>query len=304
MLTRRVVNANADVLDEIEGLAYETRLELEERFDKLEISLQALAAPQKDTSADDTAELRKIQEEMESTQKWLTTLAQISKHIDRARSDASTDVSATQKSRYTQVATLGDLISASRITSDGLQKFSGSLTKVTNKLEDHLQQMNNRKQSLSVQNTQVSDTIEGVRQQVQNEQDVIKTCLSICDEVSEEAEKVRENVFENVRAGKDSSQIIVSSIGDLIVARNVTAESGAIQCLGQMPGATVQHVSSDRTTLLHSARNSAADRNAKEGYFGEAAGPEKAKGRKARGKEDGAQNGILYDIQYGKGYNL
>jgi hypothetical protein len=229
-MTRRVVNATAEVLDQVEGLLKETKLELEEEFSKLDRRLRVIASPKTSSFADNEVELKWIEGEKESTKNWLATLVQISKHINEARFNASTDISTTQTRGYIQVATLGDLISAAHISSAGLHRCSGDLVKVTNKLEDHLRQIDNRARRLSISQIQVSHNSEA-RREGQQEQDRIQSCISVCDKVAELTEKVRTNTFDRVSAGQESFQVIISNIRDLLSARSVTAGTKATQLL-------------------------------------------------------------------------
>ena len=71
----------------------------------------------------------------------------------------------------------------------------------------------------------------------------IRQCLNICMQASEEAEKVRVNIVEDVTTAEDSRQILVSTVGDLITARRVNAGARSLQCIGQMSDETLQHMS-------------------------------------------------------------
>jgi hypothetical protein len=84
------------------------------------------------------------------------------------------------------------------------------------------------------------------RKQVQEEWDSIKQCLTICAQASEHVDQVRTNVFENVSAAQDAHQVIVATFGDLLSAKQVTAEVGATQWLGQMSDTILQQLSRDR----------------------------------------------------------
>jgi hypothetical protein len=71
----------------------------------------------------------------------------------------------------------------------------------------------------------------------------IRQCLNICMHASEEAEKVRVNIVEDITTAEDSRQVLVSTIGDLITARRVDAGARSLQCIGQMSDETLQQLS-------------------------------------------------------------
>lgn len=51
------------------------------------------------------------------------------------------------------------------------------------------------------------------------------------------------NTFEDISVAEDGRQFIISTTGDRIFARKITAAAGAAQCLGQMSDDTAQHIS-------------------------------------------------------------
>ena len=80
------------------------------------------------------------------------------------------------------------------------------------------------------------------RQQAEEEKNTTTQSLVICARASEEAEKAQVNVFEDITAAQAADQTIVATLGDLISAKRVTADVGAIQRLGQMSDVSLQHL--------------------------------------------------------------
>jgi hypothetical protein len=68
------------------------------------------------------------------------------------------------------------------------------------------------------------------------------------EEMDRQVDRVRTNVFEDVSADERAHHIIVSTNGDVISARRVTAKTESAQWLGQMSDATVQQLSRDRAS--------------------------------------------------------
>jgi hypothetical protein len=87
---------------------------------------------------------------------------------------------------------------------------------------------------------------------IAEEIDSIKMCLSVCNDAKKHVAEVRINVFEDVAAAEDADQIIVSTFGDLISAKRVTAGIGATQWLGQMSDAALQDLARGRGINLSS----------------------------------------------------
>ena len=57
------------------------------------------------------------------------------------------------------------------------------------------------------------------------------------------------NSFEDVSVEEDGRQFILSTTGDLILARKVTTATRAVQCLGQVSDETAQQISKDSSHI-------------------------------------------------------
>lgn len=120
------------------------------------------------------------------------------------------------------------------------------LANTTSDLEDRVQEINGRLQTLSLKATTASIEAATEREKVQEEKDSTNQCLTICAQASQHINQVRTHVFEDISADRDAHQVIVSTSGDLIVAKRISAGVGATQWLGQMPEAVIQQLSRDR----------------------------------------------------------
>ena len=120
------------------------------------------------------------------------------------------------------------------------------ITNTISELEEHLQKIDNRLQNPSLRGARMSDEIAAEGQQVQEESESIKQCLSICAQASEQLDKVRINVFDDVSSDQESHQVVVSTLGDLISARRVNAGMKSMHWLGQMSDDSLQQLSQNR----------------------------------------------------------
>ena len=84
------------------------------------------------------------------------------------------------------------------------------------------------------------------QKKMQEEINSIKQSLAICAKASEDASTDRVNIFDEVTLGEDGHQVIVSTIGDLINARKISAGARSIQLLGQMSDVTIQNIGRHR----------------------------------------------------------
>jgi TolA-binding protein len=138
------------------------------------------------------------------------------------------------------------------ISASAVQDFKDMLKDTKTDLEDRLENLYDKLETLSIQEVGENNKNIAGRRRIQEEIDSAKECLAVCAQASEHADKVRTNVFEDVTAAQDSDQVVVSTVGDLILAKHVTAGVGATQWLGQISNATLQQLARSRGIDLSS----------------------------------------------------
>jgi DNA repair exonuclease SbcCD ATPase subunit len=106
----------ADVLKECKERLTDTTLELERQLQEIENRLQTLSSQGARMSGEDSAERERVQEEKESIKQCLSICAEASQQVKETRTNVFGDVYAGEDSHQIVVATLGDLISANRVT--------------------------------------------------------------------------------------------------------------------------------------------------------------------------------------------
>ena len=137
------------------------------------------------------------------------------------------------------------------LSANAVEEFKDTLENTRTDLQDHLETLNDKLETLNVQKSSAADVNIAEREQVREEIDSAKECLVVCAQASEHVDKVRTNVFEDVSAAQDAHQLIVSTFGDLISAKRVTADAGATQWLGQISDAALQQLTRSRGIDLH-----------------------------------------------------
>ncbi|KAH6661716.1 hypothetical protein B0J14DRAFT_526010, partial [Halenospora varia] len=146
--------------------------------------------------------------------------------------------------KSTIMIALGDAnMRTSAVTTSALKEYKDLVTNATVDLEEHLREINDRLQSFAPQGPTLSIESTVKQQEIQEEKDSIKQCLAICAQASMQADKDRINIFEDISTADDDHVVIVSTIGDLISARRVTAGARSQQWLRQIPDATLQQLS-------------------------------------------------------------
>jgi hypothetical protein len=249
MWNSRTAAVTADVLKEYKELIANTTTDLEDHLQEIERKLQTLPLRGDTISDEDVAERERMQKEKDSTKQCLAICAQVLEQVSQVRPNVFEDISAANDAHQVDISTRGGLIPAKRVTAKVLEEFQDKLTATTSDLNENLQKINIRLQRHPSPGARILDEDTAERKRLQEEFDSIKQCLAICTQASEKADQVRTNVFEDVSAAKDAHQLIISTLGDLVLAKQVTAGLGADQWLGQMADATVQQLSRDRVDI-------------------------------------------------------
>ena len=249
MWNSRTAAVTADVLKEYKELIANTTTDLEDHLQEIERKLQTLPLRGDTISDEDVAERERMQKEKDSTKQCLAICAQVLEQVSQVRPNVFEDISAANDAHQVDISTRGGLIPAKRVTAKVLKEFQDKLTATTSDLNENLQKINIRLQRHPSPGARILDEDTAERKRLQEEFDSIKQCLAICTQASEKADQVRTNVFEDVSAAKDAHQLIISTLGDLVLAKQVTAGLGADQWLGQMADATVQQLSRDRVDI-------------------------------------------------------
>ena len=209
----------------------DTKADLEEHLCRIDDRLQDIAP--RASQAKDADDLKRMREEKNSTLNCLDICAQVSTYIEQYQATAIKNMSTS--SDETQDLTIrlpGKSGDSGQVTAIALNECSEKLRNTTTELQKRLGFIHDRLNSTS---TIDPSTIEEERRSIQR-------CLDICDEAAFEAEKARTNTFEDVAVAEDSRQVVVSTVGDLISAKRVTAGARSLQLAGQMSDSSLQHI--------------------------------------------------------------
>ncbi|KAA8646025.1 uncharacterized protein ATNIH1004_007447 [Aspergillus tanneri] len=175
------------------------------------------------------------------------------------------------------IALGGATFRQANVTANVLDEYRQMIAEATSDLQDHLQGINERVESLEQKGpVQDSDADLSV---IMEEKESTEQCLAICSQVSRFIEaaqkrlprgshtdrtlslesawnkasdltgKARTNVFEDVTSSDDSHQLVVSTIGDLISARHIITGARSMQWLGQMSDDTLQQLSRSQKNI-------------------------------------------------------
>ncbi len=193
-------------------------------------------------SSEDTVDGEAILAERTSTVRCLEICVQVSNFIEE-RQKLMADEAEDPKPPNPQADSSGESSSARQIMHDSLQSCKFNIKSANAQLSNRLQYLSN---SLSRTPPDIleasSDGLEE-RDKMAKEIESVRRCLDICMQATDEADKARTNVMEDIATAEDGRQVLVSTIGDLIAAHRVTAGARSLQAIGQMSDETLQHLS-------------------------------------------------------------
>jgi len=246
---RRTSAVTAKLLKEYKDMITNTTADLEEHLREIDHKLQTLSSQGASISTEYTHERQQIQEERDSTQQCLEICAQVFTHIEQLQPTASENMSIASDTFQGPDTMPGGIHSARIVTTDAFKACKEKLANTTAQLEDHLRDIDNRLRHFNSplskkSNEQVNKKL--AEQDIKEELESIQQCLAICAQASAKANQVRINEFEDVSTTDDGHQVIVSTIGDLVSARRITAGARSLQCLGQMSDDSLQLLSRHR----------------------------------------------------------
>jgi len=239
---RRTSVVTISVLNDYKQMIGNTSSDLQEHLEDIDAKLKAIQSQGLAISPQDATERQWIQQEKESTQQCLVICAKVSTHIDEFQHSVFENISTPADGNQGPITSLENLVSAHQTTDHALKECKETINDASNKLELHLQTIENRLRNLRVQSQKLSDEQAAEQERMQNELESTKQCLAICTQASEQANEDRTNIFEDVSMAEDGHQVIVSTIGDLILAKRITAGARSSQWMGQMSDDSLQQL--------------------------------------------------------------
>ncbi|KAL3462747.1 hypothetical protein BJX64DRAFT_258534 [Aspergillus heterothallicus] len=180
-------------------------------------------------------ELQKIEDEIRSTRKCLDVCNQVSGNIKRNQA---------RWENYTKhAADIHDTPSQGNynpsIAQENAQKdqiFSvQNISAASNRLEEYLNRL-----EANLQLGQVAFDFQKINQQ----RETITQCLNTYTDASPILKGSRVNIFEDVVSLDHTQQILVSTTGNLLIAKRISTGARSLQVLGQVSDETLQHMNS------------------------------------------------------------
>jgi hypothetical protein len=123
------------------------------------------------------------------------------------------------------------------ITTNVLKEYRTMIANTISDLEQHLQNINNRLQTISAQESKISEQNIAERTQLYEEIESTQQCLSICSQASEHIDKVQPSVLGNIPANQGDRQMTVTTFQGFLPAKQIT-NNALEDCRGMIANTT------------------------------------------------------------------
>lgn len=245
---RRIAKVTAVALQEYKDLITRTMSDLEERFDELNERLASVPERSRRALPEPDETRNELQEERDATSQCISFCESVSSYIEQARPIILRDTTSSTSSALVSVTTLQGLISSRLVTNEAVIKCQFTLDDAKKQLQQRLDSLEIQMGSESSNAVSAPRETDPEQQEILDERESFAQSLSIVKEANEKAQKKEMNLYEDVESKDDSTQIIVSTVEQLITARRIKAGANALQMFGQVSNETVQVYAPRRST--------------------------------------------------------
>ena len=191
----------------------------------------------------ETSELKLMEDEKRSTQKSLEICADFLSFIHQSQPSLLGDTGDASMTALRPTEPIQQPVAPSLpwlINAEGLSSLHKEVTSWRLRLLRHLYGLDQnfpaqQRSLVSPDNEQTSD-----KQSIREELSGTEALLEFCKQAEEEANRPRTHLFEDVVAGDNSRQAVVTTLDDLISAKRIKVGNNSDQALGNMSHGTIQ----------------------------------------------------------------
>lgn len=192
----------------------------------------------------ETSELQMMEDEKKSTQKSLEICEGFLSFIHQSRPGLLGDTEDASSSASRSVEPMSLPIAPSLpwlINAEGLSSLHKEVTSWRLRLLRHLygldQNIPAQQRSLMCSDNKQTSESQSIREELSG----TEALLEFCKQAEEEANRPRTHLFEDVIAGDNSRQAVVTTLDDLISAKRIKVGNNSDQALGKMSDASIQN---------------------------------------------------------------
>jgi hypothetical protein len=243
-LYSRTTKITKNVIDEYKDLIQNTQCDLETHLEDIRIKVETLSFNTLANTTIDPAELQRMEDERQSTQKSLEFCQQFLTLLDQSRPSLLGNLESAAKEPSEQLSPKERPMQSSLINAEGLNAARKEILSWEIQLLQNLYKLD---KNIPFPLTRLDipmlrDGYSSKQQTLQDEAQGTEALLEFCKHAGKEVNQPGMNYYEDITAGDSSHLAVVTTFKDLISAKRIKSGSGSKLILGQMSDHTIQSV--------------------------------------------------------------
>jgi hypothetical protein len=231
-----------NVIDEYKDLIQNTQCDLETHLEDIRIKVETLSLNTLANTTIDPAELQRMEDERQSTQKSLEICQQFLTLLDQSRHSLLGNLERASNEPSEQLSSKETPMQSSLINAEGLNAARKEIMSWKIQLLQNLYKVDKSIPLTRLDIPMLRDGYSSEQQTLQDEAQGTEALLEFCKHAGEEVNQPGMNYYEDITAGDNSHLGVVTRFKDLISAKRIKSGSGSKLILGQMSDHTIQSV--------------------------------------------------------------
>jgi hypothetical protein len=231
-----------NVIDEYKDLIQNTQCDLETHLEDIRIKVETLSLNTLANTTIDPAELQRMEDERQSTQKSLEICQQFLTLLDQSRHSLLGNLERASKEPSEQLSSEERPMQSSLINAEGLNAARKEIMSWKIQLLQNLYKVDKSIPLTRLDIPMLRDGYSSEQQTLQDEAQGTEALLEFCKHAGKEVNQPGMNYYEDITAGDNSHLAVVTTFKDLISAKRIKSGSGSKLILGQMSDDTIQSV--------------------------------------------------------------
>ncbi|KAL4900142.1 hypothetical protein BDW74DRAFT_104538 [Aspergillus multicolor] len=238
----RTTKITKHVIEEYKELIQNTQCDLETHLEDIRTKVKALSLNGSAITGIDPAELQRMEDEKQSTQKSLDICQQFFTLLDQSQSRLLEDLERAPKEPPQQHSSFQRPMQSSLINAEGLNSARKEIMSWKIQLLQNLYEVEKNLPITRLDIPLLRDGLDSEQQIFREEVQGTEALLEFCKHAGTEANQRHMNYYEDVTAGDNSHLAVVTTLKDLISAKRIKSGNGSKLILGQMSDDTIQSV--------------------------------------------------------------
>ncbi|KAL4885941.1 hypothetical protein BJY04DRAFT_179572 [Aspergillus karnatakaensis] len=229
-----------NVIDEYKDLIQNTQCDLETHLEDIRIKVETLSLNTLANTTIDPAELQRMEDEKQSTQKSLEICQKFLTLLDQSRPSLLGNLENASKEPSQQLSSNERPMLSSLINAEGLNAAQKEIMSWKIQLLQNLYKVDKNVPLTRLDLPMLRDEYNSEQQTLQEEAQGTEALLEFCKRAGKEVNERGMNYYEDITAGDNSHLAVVTTFKDLISAKRIKSGSGSKLILGQMSDDTIQ----------------------------------------------------------------